>query len=114
MPRTLLEGRSDEHVAPTAADRLDVAIVSTPIDLALAEGVSEYVTKLGGQAQVDVRVTGSGRDPHVEGAVFLIDGTFVVPDDGRDLQEHGRGPELRGGARPHLGTRRRDRQRRSC
>jgi autotransporter translocation and assembly factor TamB len=82
LPRTLLEGRSAEHVAATAADRLDVAIVSTPIDLALAEGVSEYVSKLGGQAQVDVRVTGSGRDPHVEGAVFVTDGTFVVPMTG--------------------------------
>lgn len=82
LPRTLLEGKSDEHVAATVADRLDVAIVSTPIDLAMAEGVSEYVTKLGGQAQMDVRVTGSGRDPHVEGAVFLTDGTFVVPMTG--------------------------------
>jgi len=82
VPRTLLEGRSAEHVAATAADRLDVAIVSTPIDLALGEGVSEYVTKLGGQAQIDVRVTGSGHDPHVEGAVFVTDGTFVVPMTG--------------------------------
>ena len=82
VPRTLLEGRSAEHVAASAADRLDVAIVSTPIDLALAEGVSEYVTKLNGQAQIDVRVTGSGRDPHVEGAVFVTDGTFVVPMTG--------------------------------
>ncbi len=31
---------------------------------------------------MDVRVTGSGRDPHVEGAVFLTDGTFVVPMTG--------------------------------
>src|SRR5918993_773623 len=36
VPRTLLEGRSGEHVEATAADRLDVAIISTPIDLALA------------------------------------------------------------------------------
>jgi hypothetical protein len=79
VPRTLLEGRSDEHVVPSAADRIDVAILSTPIDLALAEGVSEYVTKLAGQAQMDVRVTGSGRDPHVQGALFLTNGTFVVP-----------------------------------
>ena len=82
VPRTLIEGRSEEHVLPTAADRLDVAIVSTPIDLALAEGVSEFVTRLGGQAQMDVRLTGSGRDPHVEGAVFLTNGTFVVPMTG--------------------------------
>ncbi len=79
VPRSVLDGRSDEHVAATAADRIDVAIVSTPIDLALGEGLTEYVTGLGGQAQVDVRVTGSGRDPHVEGALFLINGTFVVP-----------------------------------
>ena len=82
VPRTLLEARSPEHVLPSAADRLDVAILSTPIDLALAEGLSEYVTKLGGQAQMDVRVTGSGRDPHVEGALFLTKGTFVVPHTG--------------------------------
>ncbi len=82
VPRTLIEGRSEEHVLPTAADRLDVAIVSTPIDLALAEGVSEFVTGLGGQAQMDVRLTGSGRDPHVEGAVFVTKGTFVVPMTG--------------------------------
>ena len=82
VPRTMFEGRSAEHVAATPADRLDVAIVSTPIDLALAEGLTSYVTKLGGQAQVDVRLTGSGRDPHVEGAVFLMDGTFVVPASG--------------------------------
>jgi hypothetical protein len=82
VPRTLLEGRSDEHVVASAADRIDVAVLSTPIDLALAEGVSEYVAKLGGQAQVDVRITGSGRDPHVEGALFLTKGTFVVPLSG--------------------------------
>lgn len=79
VPRTLLEGRSGDHVVASAADRIDVAIVSTPIDLALAEGVSAHVTKLGGQAQMDVRVTGSGRDPHVEGALFLTNGTFVLP-----------------------------------
>ncbi len=79
VPRTIVDGRSDEHVAPTAADLLDVAIVSTPIDLALAEGVTPYVREIGGQAQVDVRITGSGRDPHIEGAVFLVDGAFRVP-----------------------------------
>ena len=79
IPRTVVEGRSDEHVAPTAADRIDVAILSTPIDLALAEGATSYAQKIGGQAQVDVRITGSGRDPHIEGAVFLVDGTFYVP-----------------------------------
>lgn len=79
VPRTILEDRSEAHVAATAADRLDVAIVSTPIDLALGEGLSPQVTRLGGQAQVDVRLTGSGRDPHVEGALFLMNGTFVLP-----------------------------------
>ncbi len=82
VPRTLLEGRAATHTPASVADRLDVAIVSTPIDLALAEGLTGYVTKLGGQAQLDVRVTGSGRDPHVEGALFLIDGTFLVPLSG--------------------------------
>jgi autotransporter translocation and assembly factor TamB len=82
VPRTIVEERAPQHTSPTPDDRLDVAIVSTPIDLALAEGTTPYVTKIGGQAQVDVRLTGSGRDPHVEGAVFLTDGTFVVPETG--------------------------------
>lgn len=79
VPRTLLDARSDTHVQATPADKLDVAILSTPIDLALAEGLSTYVTGLGGQAQVDVRLTGSGHEPHVEGALFLMDGAFAVP-----------------------------------
>ena len=82
VPRTIVERRAPQHTAPTPDDRLDVAIVSTPIDLALAEGATPHVTKIGGQAQVDVRLTGSGRDPHVEGAVFLTDGTFLVPQTG--------------------------------
>lgn len=82
VPRTLFEGRSGAHVQPSALDRLDVAIVSTPIDLALAQGATDYVRRLGGQAQLDVRITGSGRDPHVEGVVFLTNGTFVVPRTG--------------------------------
>ncbi len=79
VPRTILEGMSEAPLAATPADRLDVVIVSTPIDLALAEGLTSYVEQLGGQAQLDVRLTGSGRDPRVEGAVFLTDGTFRVP-----------------------------------
>jgi hypothetical protein len=79
VPLTILEGPADGHVTPTAADRIDVAIVSTPIDLALAEGITPQITRLGGQAQLDVRVTGSGRDPHVEGALFMMKGTFVLP-----------------------------------
>ncbi|MBA2355452.1 MAG: translocation/assembly module TamB domain-containing protein, partial [Acidobacteria bacterium] len=86
VPRTLFaakpEGGSDEHIAPTPNDRLDVAITSTPIDLALAEGLTPYVQKLGGQAQIDVRLTNSGRDPHVAGAVFLTNGTLFVPATG--------------------------------
>lgn len=82
VPRTITEGRAAEHTVATPADRLDVAIVSTPIDLALAEGLSPQVRQIGGQAQLDVRLTGSGRDPHVEGAVFVQDGTFVVPFTG--------------------------------
>ncbi len=79
VPLTLFESADAGHVQPTVADRLDLAVLSTPIDLALAEGLTSYVTRLDGQAQIDVRLTGSGRDPHVEGAVFVRNGTFHVP-----------------------------------
>lgn len=82
VPRTITERRAAQHTVATPADRLDVAIVSTPIDLALAEGLSPQVRQLGGYAQLDVRLTGSGRDPHVAGAVFVQDGTFRVPFTG--------------------------------
>lgn len=83
VPRTLFTRSADRgegpHIPPTPGDRLDVAITSTPIDLALFEGLTTYVEEVTGQAQVDVRLTNSGSDPHVEGAVFLIDGGFHVP-----------------------------------
>ena len=82
VPRTALDGRAGEHVAPSEQDKFDVAIVSTPIDIALAEGVTPHVTGLGGQAQVDVRVTGAGRDPHLRGVVFVSNGAFTVPATG--------------------------------
>ena len=82
VPRTIVEGRAPQHTGATPTDRLDVAIVSTPIELALAEGLSPQVRAIGGQAQLDVRLTGSGRDPHVEGAVFVQNGTFRLPFTG--------------------------------
>lgn len=91
VPKTLFgpkpEPAGDEHVPPTPGDRLDVAITSTPLDLALAEGLTPYVQKLGGQAQVDLRLTNSGRDPHVEGALFVTNGTLLVPATGVTYQQ---------------------------
>jgi TamB, inner membrane protein subunit of TAM complex len=68
-----------EHVAPGEADRIDLRIESSPIDLGIIQGLTSVVTDVKGSLQANVRVTGSGRDPHLEGVVSVTGGAFKVP-----------------------------------
>ena len=45
----------------------------------MIQGFTTAVTQVGGTLEADVRVTGSGRDPHVVGHVEIRDGAFAVP-----------------------------------
>jgi autotransporter translocation and assembly factor TamB len=70
------------HVAPRAGDELDVRVQSTRIDLGLVQGFTNQVTNVTGTVQADVRVTGSGEDPHLAGFVDIQNGAFEVVEAG--------------------------------
>lgn len=68
-----------EHVRGTAEDQVDLRIESSEIDLAVVQGFTTVVTNVLGSLQANVRVTGSGRDPHMEGTVAVRNGAFAFP-----------------------------------
>ena len=70
------------HVNAPAADRIDVAVRSTKIDLGIVQGFTSLVTRVTGTVQADVRVTGTAADPHLNGYVDLEGGAFAVPEAG--------------------------------
>lgn len=67
------------HVAPAAGDEVDLSIKSTALGLAFVQGLTTAVTDVTGTFEADVRVTGSGRDPHLEGYIDINNGAFGVP-----------------------------------
>ena len=83
VPTTLFQ-RSEKggHVAPSAADAIDVHVQTTAINLGIVQGFTDLVTNVAGTLQADVRVTGSGQDPHVDGFVDIKGGAFGVPAGG--------------------------------
>jgi translocation and assembly module TamB len=71
-------GTPGGHVAAAAGDQIDLHVQSTPIDLGLIQGFTNQLTNVTGTLQADVRVTGSGRDPHLAGYVDIQKGAFEV------------------------------------
>jgi autotransporter translocation and assembly factor TamB len=72
----------DTHTAPAPGEAVDLQVQSSPIDLSLVEGFTSYVTGVTGTMQANVKVTGSGYDPHLDGAIEVHNGSFQVPDLG--------------------------------
>ena len=71
-----------EHVVPAAGEQIDLQITSTPIGLALVQGLTDVVTNVTGTLETDVHVTGSAQDPHLDGFIDIKNGGFGVPDLG--------------------------------
>lgn len=61
---------------------IDVAILSSPIDLGLMEGLTGVVRNVTGQMQVDVRAIGTARDPHFQGQLDVSGAAFAVISTG--------------------------------
>ncbi len=70
------------HVAGSANDQFDLRIHTPALNLGVIQGFTTTVTNVGGTLQADVRVTGSGRDPHFGGYIEIRDGAFAVPRAG--------------------------------
>jgi hypothetical protein len=82
IPMSLFEKGTGSHVAATAEDAIDLRLQTTSINLAIVQGFTTAVSNVAGTLQADVRVTGSGRDPHLEGYIEIRDGVFGVPRAG--------------------------------
>ena len=68
---------------PNAPERaFDVALASSSIDLGLLDGLTNVVRGAGGQVHLDVRATGTTRNPQLDGTVDISGATFVVADTG--------------------------------
>jgi autotransporter translocation and assembly factor TamB len=66
------------HVAASGGDAIDLRVQSSRIDLGIVQGFTNQLTEVTGTMQADVRVTGSGQDPHLEGYVDIQNGGFGV------------------------------------
>jgi autotransporter translocation and assembly factor TamB len=79
VPTTLFRRSQVGHVAPTGEDQLDLRIQSTDLGLGIIQGFTTVVTNVRGTLQADIRLTGSGDDPHAEGHIDIKGGAFDVP-----------------------------------
>ncbi len=71
-----------EHVAPSGADRVDLQVESSQVDLGVIQGFTTQVTNVQGTVQANLHVGGSGHDPHLEGTVAIRKGAFTLPVGG--------------------------------
>ncbi|MEO5896733.1 MAG: translocation/assembly module TamB domain-containing protein [Vicinamibacterales bacterium] len=78
-PRSLFTASSGGHTSPGPGDEVDLHVTSTAMNLAVVQGFTDLVANVTGTLQADVRVTGSGADPHVVGFVDIRKGAFGVP-----------------------------------
>ena len=70
------------HVAETDADRIDLQVKSTALNLGVVQGFTNQVTNVTGTLEADIHVTGSGQDPHLQGYVDIKGGAFGIPVGG--------------------------------
>ena len=71
-----------EHVAPPVGEAINIEVATSQINLGVIQGFVPYVTNVTGTLQANVKVSGSGYDPHLDGAVDIKGGAFAVPDLG--------------------------------
>ena len=82
VPMSLFVRGTGAHTPATAGEAVDLHITSTAMNLAVIQGFTDFVTNVTGTLQADVRVTGSGADPHVNGFIDIRGGAFGVPMGG--------------------------------
>ena len=67
------------HTEPVPGEAIDLRIQSTRVDLAIVQGFTKELTNVTGTVQADVKISGSGADPHLDGFVDVQGGGFAVP-----------------------------------
>ena len=83
------------HVAPPPGEAINIEVASSQIDLGVVQGFTSYVTKVTGTLQANFKITGSGYDPHLDGAIDIKGGAFTAPDLGTSFYgaRHAHRPE---------------------
>ena len=71
-----------EHVTPPLGEAINIEVASSQIDLGVVQGFTSYVKDVTGTLQANFKVTGSGYDPHLDGAIDIKGGAFTAPDLG--------------------------------
>jgi translocation and assembly module TamB len=82
VPMTLFKPGTGGHVEGSAKDAVDLSIKTTALNLGIVQGFTTQVTDVSGTLQADVRITGSGQDPHVQGFIDIKGGAFSIPVGG--------------------------------
>jgi len=65
-----------------SADRFDLHVESSPIDLGLVQGLTPAITRVKGTLQAKFDVTGASDDPRLAGTITIKDGAFRLEDTG--------------------------------
>jgi hypothetical protein len=69
--------------APAAkVDTFDLHIHSTPIELALVQGLTTALTNIRGTTQATIDITGAADDPHPSGVIIVDNAAFTIKPTG--------------------------------
>ena len=79
VPMSLFAKGTGTHTPAAAGEAVDLHVTSTAINLGLVQGFTDVVANVTGTLQLDVKVTGSGADPHFNGFIDIRKGAFGVP-----------------------------------
>lgn len=83
MPTSLFRrSTASGHVAAGAGEQVDLQVRSTALNLGVVQGFTNQVANVTGTLEADVRVTGSGQDPHLGGFIDIKGGSFGIPAGG--------------------------------
>jgi autotransporter translocation and assembly factor TamB len=82
VPMSLFARSEGGHIPAVAGEEVDLHIKSSEINLGIVQGFTNQVTNVVGTVQMDVHLTGSGQDPHLEGFVDVKGGAFGIPAGG--------------------------------
>ncbi len=87
LPSSLFTAsRSGAHVEPAPGEGIDLTVKSQALSLGVVQGLTDQLTNVTGTLEADVRMTGSGEDPHLQGFVDIKNGGFSVPASGGTFQ----------------------------
>jgi autotransporter translocation and assembly factor TamB len=79
VPLSLFRKGTGGHTPPVAGEEVDLHITSTAMNLGVVQGFTDLFANVTGTLQADVRVGGSGDDPHLTGFIDIRNGAFGVP-----------------------------------